>query len=245
MTKTLVFALTLLLQLTAFGKKPTKQSTEPRKHPVTYITMTWTPDNTVRMTGEINRASVDATIEAIESTKDFEIYLIIDSPGGSVNDGLRFVSYLKGANKSINCVASTAGSMAFYILQECKTRYVLSSATLMQHRMITGANYQPLPKAVSQISHASAMENDAVKIQAKRIGITEAQFRALVADDWWLTAVGAVEIGAADAIAIPTCSPEAYGQTRDFHYSEGKQSAKVTWSACPLIGTPKAIEQTQ
>lgn len=67
-----------------------------------------------------------------------EIKLIIDSPGGSVYTGFRFIVQMKALQArgtNIKCyVPGLAASMAFHILVHCNERIVLEESALLWHR---------------------------------------------------------------------------------------------------------------
>lgn len=66
------------------------------------------------------------------------ISIVIDSPGGSVYAGFRFLAQMKslqGKGTRIDCyVPGLAASMAFHILTHCDRRVVLEESALLWHR---------------------------------------------------------------------------------------------------------------
>ncbi len=66
-----------------------------------------------------------------------EITLVLDSPGGSVAEGLLFIqqmSQAKAAGKTIRCIGTgKVISMAFYIYSECDSRFALNDTLLLWH----------------------------------------------------------------------------------------------------------------
>jgi ATP-dependent protease ClpP protease subunit len=64
--------------------------------------------------------------------------LVIDSPGGSVYAGFRFIAEMKAiqskGTKIVCYVPGLAASMAFHILAQCNERIVLEESALLWHR---------------------------------------------------------------------------------------------------------------
>ena len=90
-------------------------------------------NNFISIDDKINDENVALWSKQINKLNSNPIYIYIDSPGGSVVAGLQFINnmdWLIGQGKSINCIAKSAYSMAFIILQHCNNRYVIKSSIL-------------------------------------------------------------------------------------------------------------------
>lgn len=65
------------------------------------------------------------------------IYIIIDSPGGSVIEGIKFIQLMdrvKSEGVEIICnVQTMAASMAFHIFSNCSSRYSFETSLLLWH----------------------------------------------------------------------------------------------------------------
>lgn len=74
--------------------------------------------------------------------------LIINSPGGSVQDGIVFISRMDWAKErgvNIRCfISGIAASMAFQILTHCNERYALSGAGILWHHVSATAGRTPI-----------------------------------------------------------------------------------------------------
>lgn len=71
------------------------------------------------------------------------VYLIIDTPGGSVVDGLKFINIMKAAKKkfgikTICIIENQAYSMGALIMSYCHETYMLKYASLMFHEAAYG-----------------------------------------------------------------------------------------------------------
>jgi ATP-dependent protease ClpP protease subunit len=131
------------------------------------------------------------------------IYLSIDSPGGSVGVGLRFIKIMreaKEAGSTIHCsVDGMAASMAAVILQECDVRIVHRQSMIMFHGVSVGGaegNQQDFERLVQDLRSVNKM----LAIMAShRLTISLAEYEARVlGTDWWLGWEEALEVGAAD-----------------------------------------------
>ena len=83
-------------------------------------TVTLNKDNHVSLLGTVNKTSIDKLMRDIYHLDKRNFYLYINSPGGYVEDGERFVShlqFLQETGKNISCIAENAHSMAYYIFQ--------------------------------------------------------------------------------------------------------------------------------
>lgn len=95
------------------------------------------PENTIVIKGVIAGGNLDKLARTLMKAEDY-VDIVIDSPGGSVETGSRFINYMEAARRrgvTLNCfVPNLAASMAFGILVHCDNRYALSEAFLLWHR---------------------------------------------------------------------------------------------------------------
>lgn len=95
---------------------------------------------TLSLLGEVsggNSLYLAGQIERLSSESKDPIYLIINSPGGSVNAGLQVAQSLDMARargtKVVCAVGFMAASMAFQLLPHCSERYALPNTLLLFH----------------------------------------------------------------------------------------------------------------
>jgi len=206
---------------------------------------TLTPENTIAFRGEVNAESVGQAILAIETAgakSDGEpIYLVLDSPGGSVLDGLDLVSYLKATDHKVVCVVKTAVSMAYAILQACPTRSITEYGITMQHVMsLSSGGREPNLLKFVEFIHSLATKLD--QEQADRVGISLKEFRDLTVRDWWSLGKEAKDNNTVDTAESYVCSPELLAKTSVKSKETNFGSVKATFSACPLVGVPISVE---
>ena len=199
-------------------------------------------DNMVVLRGVINGQTSAKVIDKLVSLRSKEIYLFIDSPGGSVDDGLQIVQAIESLQQSgttIYTIANNAASMAF-IIHQCGTeRYVRPWSILMQHQISYGSDGQYYNvKAYEHLidrTHQKLLEK-----QARRANITVAEFNDLTRHDMWLVGDDAIEKGFADKTVSVMCDfkPELYEEVFYIWMFE----IKVTFSTCPLVSKPLRID---
>lgn len=68
------------------------------------------------------------TLEVItKSTRSNVIFLVLDTPGGSVSAGLSFIDTIKSLNIKVHTITIFAASMGYQMVQELGTRYIMPS----------------------------------------------------------------------------------------------------------------------
>lgn len=123
----------------------------------------FSPRNTLIIDQPIDRETMAPVMERMNrflSLKQApaEIKLIIDSPGGSVYTGFKFIAQMKALQAQgtvIKCfVPGLAASMAFHILVHCDERTVLQESALLWHRarvfVMFGAFTAPVAAALAR-----------------------------------------------------------------------------------------------
>lgn len=160
--------------------------------------------NNVLLKGEINEESSSKFIYEFNLLPEKNNSLIyLNTPGGSVTDGMKIVSEIEKYN--ITCIAESAYSMGFIIFQACKNRYILPHGKLMQHQMALGISDQK-SRIESYMEFINQMEREIIIKQSERINITESAFREKINNDWWLYGSSAVQENCADEIVNIECS---------------------------------------
>lgn len=200
----------------------------------THKTVIFTSTNVVTLNTEVDNESVTSTILALESSTSPELYLYIDSPGGSVIDGIVLVNYLQHSKKPIQCVASYAASMAHAILEACPLRFGTSTNVLMQHKISGGASGSP-SEIEGVVKIMKSLENFLNIMESKRIGITVEEFARRTSLPWYTTGEESVKENVIDAIVDVSCDASAYKINIDKTVKIGPFAFKVRYNGCPLL----------
>ena len=199
-------------------------------------------NNTVSLVGDIDDDLISKTIQNLYSIESNDIYIYIDTNGGSVTAGNKLIDtidYLK-INKNISCIISWAASMGFVILQSCPNRYATRRSILMQHQMRITLNEQK-NRIINYMNYIDHMEDDLIEFQSERIKLNKKKFKELTKDDWWLTSKKALEENVIDKIVTVGCH-KSLMTTYTIVKHEILEKIKYTYSRCPIIKTPIETE---
>ena len=163
-------------------------------------------DRVVFLNGEVNSQSANLVIaqliflEAKDPTKDISLY--INSPGGSVSDGLAIfdtMNYIK-CDVSTICIGMAASMGAFLLAAGAKgKRYALPNSEVMIHQPLGGARGQATDIAI-QAEHILKLKKKLTEIIAENTG---QEFDKVAADcerDYYMSAKEAQKYGIIDKV---------------------------------------------
>jgi ATP-dependent Clp protease protease subunit len=144
------------------------------------------------------------TLSNKNPNEDITIY--INSPGGSVQDGLMISDYMNMLPNDFKVIcAGLAASMGAYLLSAGTKgkRFVLPSAKVMIHSVSSGTRGVIHDMEIS-FNESKRMQELLMKRMAFHCGIKEEKFKKDSERDFWLTAPEAVAYGIADKVLVPT-----------------------------------------
>jgi ATP-dependent Clp protease protease subunit len=158
----------------------------------------------IRLDGEIDTASaalVNASILYLEKKDPSKpIILMINSPGGTVTDGMAIVDTIKNCQCPVHTYAyGLAASMASVILAVGNKRFAAPHAEIMIHQPLGGNEG---PQTDIDI-HAYDMRNtreELTKIYAEETGLDYKDIDQLIERDYTMTADRAKQLGFIDDI---------------------------------------------
>jgi ATP-dependent Clp protease protease subunit len=149
-------------------------------------------------------AQAGKILQNLARVKGADIELILNSPGGSVQDGLALmdvIEAIKASGVKVTTVAlGQAASMGGFLLQSGTHRVMGKNARLLIHRIsrIFGGSSSQLE---DQEEHMRRLEAQALPLLAGRSKLTVEEIRARSEHrDWWLTAEEALELGFVDEV---------------------------------------------
>ena len=195
--------------------------------------------DTVNIRGVINSESSNKFIKDLNEFNHDELHIFINSPGGSVMEGMKIISHIDMLNDTvkINCIADFAASMAFIIFQNCHNRYVLSSSILMQHQMSLGLEGN-LFNINSYMKMIQNLNMDLDTKQATRLQLTYDEFVDKIRHDWWITGSEAIKENVADDLVKVKCSQDLYKKKEIINYESLFGNVILEFYKCPLLRKP-------
>jgi len=161
-------------------------------------------DQVIYLNTPIVDETVDLTLQAIEAASrgEDEIYLVLNSPGGSVLAGARLINFMKNSGVTIHTVCEgLCASMAAQIHQVGKTRYMTPGSVLMFHPA-SGGVQGTMEQMSSQLGAFSRLVDRMDMEVAKRSGIDYKEFKARLESEYWLESQDAINDGLADSLIL-------------------------------------------
>lgn len=237
----------LLSLITAFMMSLAVPAQAGDKLPVAKLTK----DNTAVLFGVVDSSSVSDVMQQIQKLDSslksgYPIYLVLYTPGGSIQDGLELIEYLKSVNRPIHTITIFAASMGFQIAQNLGQRYILQNGVLMSHKAAGGfegefgdGNSQIDSRYGLWMERVLEMDNQTVKrTNGKQ---TLKSYRAAYQNELWLTGNKSVAGGYADKVISATCDA-SLKENRTQHLEIMGFGINVIYSACPLNTNPLSVE---
>lgn len=160
----------------------------------------------VMLCGEVNDASAQLIVGQLlyleAQDPDADIFLYINSPGGSVSAGLSIYDTMNYIKCDVNtvCMGMAASMGAFLLSSGTKgKRFCLPNAEVMIHQPLGGAQGQASDIAI-QAAHIDYTKKRLTRILCENTGRTEEEMTAATDRDNWLQPDEAKEFGLIDGI---------------------------------------------
>lgn len=153
---------------------------------------------------EVNYDSVEmATAALYELDKlDKDIYILINSPGGSVFDGTRLFAHMKGTKNKVHTICETiCASMAAHMFEKGNKRYMMDKSVLMFHPAAGGVR-GTVPQMKSLLDLIDTYTQRLDMETATRSNIPYKDFELMVLKNLWIEADDAVSLKLADGYII-------------------------------------------
>lgn len=183
-------------------------STDGNDHSTDLISLDMIKNRSIYLSGEVNgetAMSIITQLRYLSGKSDRDIYMFINSPGGSVSDGLAIYDAMNEIPCDVVTIATgMAASMGSFLLAAGTKgkRYVTPSTEVMIH--------QPLGGVQGQATDISLVAEHITKIKAKLAVIMakncDRDYEEVVNNmerDHWLSSREAVEYGIADHVGYP------------------------------------------
>lgn len=146
-------------------------------------------ERTVAVLGQIGDMSgPSASLVQMDRDNHKPIYVVIDSPGGSVLDGATFISTMQSVKSPVYTICiRLCASMGAMIHQYGTKRYALDRSIIMFHPASVGSQGD-VDRIKSFITTLQRYTNKMETYVAKRQGITLEQYKAKASIEFWVDA---------------------------------------------------------
>jgi ATP-dependent Clp endopeptidase proteolytic subunit ClpP len=179
-----------------------------------------------------------------------EINLSINSPGGSVFDGIAIYNALRNSGKTINVkVLGVAASIASVVAMAGDKIVMPENAFMMVHNpwAVTKGNAEELREFADVLDKIGA---SLVATYVARTGKSEDEIKTLLADETYLTAAEAKELGFADEVepalkAVASFDLDCLPANVQAAYQDAQQDDKGTTTVDPAFADQVALLAAQ
>lgn len=178
-----------------------EKSTDPLSHALA-------KDRTIYAIGEINTecaVSICTQLRYLESKSDKDIYIFINSPGGSVSDGLMIYDQVKALSCDVVTIGTgVAASMGSVLLSAGSRgkRYCTVNSQVMIHQPFGGVHGQASDISIV-CNHIQQVNNKLATIIAENCNKEVSDVIKDMERDYWMTAQEALDYGIVDHIGFP------------------------------------------
>lgn len=183
-------------------------TTDGNEHNTDLISYELVKNRTIYLNGEIDRDSAISVITQLRflaGKSDKDIYLIINSPGGTVTDGLAIYDVMNAISCDVVTVSvGLAASMGSILLAAGAKgkRYAAPSAEIMIHQPLGGVQGQATD--ISLVAdHIMRTKKKLALILAEKCGKTLEEVIRDMERDNWMTGEQARNYGIVDHVGFP------------------------------------------
>lgn len=212
------------------------------------VKVTLTSKNTVALRGEVTYANVadvfyKAKKLAANLSENKPLFLVIDSPGGSISAGLELIRNLKSLDVKVHTITVYGASMGFIIGQLLNARLVTEDGVLMSHKA-SGNFAGEFPGQLDSrydfwLERVSSINS---RISKRTRGVhTLESYEKLIENEYWCSGEHCDLHGFVDYIVSAKCDESLTG-----HYTVKNSlvlmgfsvSSRIVFDMCPLNTAP-------
>lgn len=192
----------------------------------------------VILSGEVNERSreIARKIAKLAEESSDMIYLLINSPGGSVFDGVQIIQAIEASRAPVTTVCTQiCASMAAMIFEYGSTRLMSNKSVLMFHPASGGVQGE-VDKMVSKLLFIQAFIGKVEAQIAKRASISFTEYKYLSGHELWLDGDQAISRRFADAV-VSIEGSKVFDESLSFKNSSlrrNSESTERTGNVCPM-----------
>jgi len=123
------------------------------------------------------------------------VYIVLNTPGGSISQGLRLISAISATTSPVVCIVDEmAYSMGAAIISFCPTVYVQEDSDAMFHLASYGVK-GPENIIATRVEHTQKMLKQFHTKLATRYGMSYDEWISKIRSEWWLSADDMMKAG--------------------------------------------------
>ena len=169
-----------------------------------------------------------------------DIVVVMSTPGGDVEAGNALIDSIKGVPQHVKTLTIFAASMGFHIVENADQRMILSNGVLMSHRAKGGVDGEFDGSVEVRFRFIKNMLDRLNITAASRMGLSLADYKDLIHDEYWTRGSDAVAQKAADIVVAVNCD-ESLSGTEDRKVETPFGPIILVFAKCPLITMPLGI----
>lgn len=202
--------------------------------------------NTVTLRGPIHDAMAGALIARVQAAADATsgpLYLVLDSPGGSIASGMDIIANLKTI-KNLKTITIFAASMASGIVNSLPgERLGNENSISMFHRARGGIQGQFAEGELeSQLAFWKGIVTKMEVANSTRMGMTLEDYKKQVKDELWIHGNDNLTKKSLDTVTSFKCTKQLLAATEVVKIQTPFGMLGLKFSKCPLINYPVGIE---
>lgn len=171
------------------------------------------------------------------------IYLVLNTPGGSIQDGLMIIETAKSLKRPVHTISIFSASMGFVISQYLDQRLALNSAIIMTHKARVGGVGGEVPGSfINMANYLLNYVNSINERIAKRSGKELEDYNKLIEADFWMGADVALDHNFIDKKVTIVCDKTLRTYDTPQEIDLGFFSVTVQFHKCPLVTQPQLIK---